>query len=169
MMRAQHAPVRLAMPVEIERKFLVRHDGWRSQAGAGRRLCQGYVAHGDDSSVRVRIAGERAFLTIKGTKAGIARPEFEYEIPLGEGQEMLRTFCPAPLLTKTRYRIRHEGVVWEVDEFEGHAQGLVLAEVELAHIDQVVTLPSWVGREVTDDPRYRNSSIAVDPPLETSA
>lgn len=160
------------MPVEIERKFLVRDDGWKHHAGSGRRLCQGYVAHGDDSSVRVRIvgnqAGERAFLTIKGTRAGLARPEFEYEIPLGEAQEMLHTFCPKHLLTKTRYRIRHDGMIWEVDVFEGRARGLVLAEVELSHIDQVVTLPSWVGREVTDDPRYHNSSIALDPPLETS-
>jgi CYTH domain-containing protein len=154
------------MAIEIERKFLVRDDTWQSAADPGQLLCQGYIAHGQDSSVRVRLAGERAFLTIKGTHAGLSRPEFEYEIPVTEAQDMLRMFCPQPLLTKTRYRVPHEGMVWEIDVFSGHATGLVLAEVELTHADQAIAIPRWAGREVTDDPRYRNSSIVNDPPLE---
>ena len=161
------------MSVEIERKFLVRSDAWRGEADGGQHLCQGYVAHGGPSSVRVRLAGQghalKAWLTIKGTGTGLSRPEFEYEIPVAEAREMLSNFCTS-LLTKTRYRVRHDGMVWEVDVFDGHAQGLVLAEVELSDVDQIVTLPSWVGREVTHDPRYRNSAILQSlPPEQTIA
>lgn len=155
-----------AMPIEIERKFLVESDAWRSQADPGQRLCQGYVAHGEDSSIRVRLAGEQAWLTIKGTHAGLSRPEFEYEIPVAEAQQMLDLFCPKPLLTKTRHRLLHAGMLWEIDVFAGHAAGLVLAEVELSDVEQIVAIPDWAGREVTDDPRYRNSAIIADPPLE---
>jgi adenylate cyclase len=153
------------MPLEIERKFLVTDDSWRAVAKAGTRLCQGYLAQGSDSSVRVRLAGEQAWLTVKGTNPGIARPEFEYPIPAADAEAML-ALCPQPLVIKTRYRVPYEGVIWEVDVFEGHAAGLVMAEVELTSADQAITLPPWAGREVSDDPAYRNAAIALRSPLE---
>jgi adenylate cyclase len=126
------------MPVEIERKFLVASDSWREHA-SGQRYCQGYLSKGD-VTVRVRRAGPRAFLTIKGSGDGIVRPEFEYEIPVEEAEEMIK-LCRRPLIEKTRYEVLHEGVLWEVDEFEGENTGLVLAEVELEHPDQLLALP----------------------------
>ncbi len=149
------------MPVEIERKFLVAKDCWRGHA-RGQRYCQGYLSKGD-VTVRVRRAGPRAFLTIKGSGDGIVRPEFEYEVPVEEAEEMIK-LCRRPLTEKTRYEVLHEGVLWEVDEFEGENAGLVLAEVELEHPDQLLALPEWVGAEVTSDQRYRNSQL-VDAPM----
>jgi CYTH domain-containing protein len=149
------------MPIEIERKFLVAKDSWRGHAH-GQRYCQGYLSKGD-VTVRVRRAGPRAFLTIKGSGNEIVRPEFEYEIPVEEAEAMIK-LCRRPLIEKTRYEVLHEGVVWEVDEFEGENAGLVLAEVELEHPDQLLALPEWVGAEVTSDQRYRNSQL-VDAPM----
>jgi adenylate cyclase len=140
------------MPVEIERKFLVASDEWREQAGPGRRFCQGYLAHGQ-SSIRVRRADHQAYVTIKGQRDGIARAEYEYEIPVADAEEMLDTLCAKPLLEKTRYRVRHDGLDWEVDVFEHPAGGLVLAEIELQRVDQPVSIPAWAGIEVTDDLR----------------
>ncbi|WP_206240568.1 CYTH domain-containing protein [Novosphingobium terrae] len=153
------------MPVEIERKFLAADDSWRAAADGGKRLCQGYLAQSADSSVRVRLAGDQAWLTVKGTAPGITRPEFEYAIPAADAEAMLQ-MCPQPLVIKTRYRVPHEGLIWEVDVFEGHAAGLILAEVELTSADQAITLPAWAGREVSDDPAYRNAAIAIRSPLE---
>lgn len=153
------------MPLEIERKFLVRDDSWRAAADAGQRLCQGYLAQSAESSVRVRLAGDRAWITVKGTNPGLARPEFEYAIPVADAEAML-AMCPQPLVTKTRYRVPYAGLIWEVDVFAGHAAGLVMAEVELSSADQPVTLPPWAGREVSDDPAYRNAAIAIRSPLE---
>jgi adenylate cyclase len=149
------------MPVEIERKVLVASDSWRGHF-PGQRYCQGYLSKGD-VTVRVRRAGPRAFLTIKGSGEGIVRPEFEYEIPVDEAEEMFK-LCRRPLIEKTRYEVLHQGVLWEVDEFEGENAGLVLAEVELEHPDQPVALPDWIGDEVTADQRYRNSQL-VDAPM----
>ncbi len=149
------------MPVEIERKFLVAKDSWRGHI-PGQRYCQGYLSKGD-ITVRVRRAGPRAYLTIKGSGQGIVRPEFEYEIPVEEAEEMFK-LCRHPLIEKTRYEVLHEGVLWEVDEFGGENAGLVLAEVELEHPSQPVALPEWVGEEVTSDQRYRNSQL-VDVPM----
>lgn len=107
---------------------------------------------------------------MKGERSGIARPEYEYEIPCLEAEEMLVSLCAGPVLEKVRYRIVRDGLVWEVDLFEGSASGLVVAEVELASADQVFDLPDWIGDEVTHDPRYRNAAIARDgPPGRNSA
>jgi adenylate cyclase len=146
------------MPVEIERKFLVRDDSWR---GLGRavRIRQGYIAADESRSVRVRRAGDRAFLTVKGGQ-GLVRSEYEYEIPADDADEMLDTLCGGPLIDKQRHAIDFAGLEWVVDEFEGAHAGLVLAEVELDHADQIVELPRWIGREVTGDPRYLNASLA---------
>src|SRR5262252_3484667 len=136
------------MGKEIERKFLVKSDAWRDQA-QGKRYRQGYLSTVKERTVRVRTAGNSGFLTIKGITVAASRPEYEYEIPVADANEMLDHLCEHPLIEKTRYRISHDGLTWEVDEFEGDNRGLITAEVELKDEHQSVTLPNWVGREVT--------------------
>jgi adenylate cyclase len=147
------------MPVEIERKFLVVSDAWR-QSGSGQRFCQGYLAGGHGVTVRVRRAGAKAYITIKGKAVGPARPEYEYEIPVDEAEELLQGLCRRPLIEKIRHEVGHAGHLWHVDEFQGGHAGLVLAEVELTHPEEAFAQPPWVGEEVTFDPRYRNSALA---------
>ncbi|MDX2213567.1 MAG: CYTH domain-containing protein [Oculatellaceae cyanobacterium bins.114] len=149
------------MAVEIERKFLVKGDEWRSLA-QGTLYRQGYIASGQ-RTVRVRIAGDHAYLTIKGGSNGIARSEYEYEIPLVDAIEMLATLCDRPLIEKIRYRLDYQGLLWEIDEFMGENHGLIMAEVELTDVNQVVSLPAWVGEEVSTDVRYFNSNLAKHP------
>ena len=150
------------MGTEIERKFLVPGDAWKVAAAAGVRIRQGYLSSDKDRTVRVRIAGDQAWLTVKGLTQGSSRPEFEYPVPLPDGEAMLE-MCERPLLEKTRHRVAHGGLEWEVDVFEGDNAGLVLAEVELERADQPVSLPPWAGLEVTDDPRYYNVHLAKHP------
>jgi adenylate cyclase len=150
------------MPIEIERKFLVKDDTWRGLA-VGVPYCQGYIVSGLGKTVRVRIAGEQAFLTIKGATVALARSEYEYPIPVADAAEMLKTLCESPLIEKQRYKIAIDEVIWEVDEFSGANQGLTIAEVELQHADQPIILPTWVGAEVSHDPRYFNSNLAKHP------
>ena len=152
------------MAKEIERKFLVTGDAWRSGV-TGVPYRQGYLGAGADArcTVRARIAGERAFLTVKGRAAGGSRDEYEYPIPVADAEEMLERLCPGGLIEKFRYRVPFAGHTWEVDEFSGENAPLVVAEVELVRIDAEVTLPSWVGREVTYDPRYTNAALARFP------
>jgi adenylate cyclase len=113
--------------------------------------------------VRVRVKGEKAWITIKGTTIGASRPEFEYPIPLGDATFMLDCLCEKPLIEKTRYLVKGDGCVFEIDEFDAENAGLVLVEVELGSEDQAVELPDWVGEEVTDDPRFYNSNLARNP------
>lgn len=148
------------MPVEIERKFLVAGTAWRTPDG--QRIVQGYLNRDKARTVRVRIAGSQAFLTIKGATTGATRAEFEYPIPLADAEALLG-LCDGPLIDKVRHRVAFGGLLWEVDEFLGENAGLVVAEVELASEDQTVDLPPWVGEEVTHDPRYFNSSLATRP------
>lgn len=151
------------MPIEIERKFLVAGDGWKPLARSSQQFRQGYLCLGTPGpTVRVRRAGPVAFVTIKGDGA-IARPEFEYVIPVDDAEAMLEGLCHRPLVEKTRHEVPHEGVSWHVDEFEAANAGLVLAEVELSAVDQPIRLPPWIGREVTDDPAYRNSELSRRP------
>lgn len=150
------------MPTEIERKFLVNGDAWRSLA-VGVVYRQGYIPAARGRTVRVRVAGDKGFLTIKGPTIDIARAEFEYAIPVTDALEMLQTLCEPPLIEKTRYKIEWAGLVWEVDEFEGDNRGLVMAEVELADPNQSIAFPEWIGTEVSDDPRYFNSNLAQHP------
>lgn len=150
------------MPVEIERKFLVVGDGWRPLVQSSQRFRQGYLRFGPGPTVRVRRAGPVAFVTIKG-EGGIARAEFEYAVPVEDADAMLAGLCQKPLVEKTRHEVRHAGLLWHVDEFGGDNAGLVVAEVELAAADQAVQLPGWVGREVTEDPGYRNSELSRRP------
>lgn len=150
------------MPVEIERKFRVTGDGWRA-AGAGTRYRQGYLSLQAGASVRVRASHDQGYLTIKGETSGVTRAEYEYPIPLAHANELLDALCIKPVIEKTRYRIEHRGLVWEVDEFEGGNAGLVIAEVELESEGQAIELPAWVGEEVTGDPRYYNASLVSNP------
>jgi adenylate cyclase len=149
------------MAVETERKFLVSGDAWRS-LGTPVPYAQGYLARGNGVTVRIRVAGEKAFFTVKGPVKGISRPEFEYPVPVNDALEMLG-LCKDPVIKKKRTRIPHASHVWEVDEFGGDNQGLIVAEVELSSPDEEVALPPWVGSEVTGDPRYYNSNLAVHP------
>jgi CYTH domain-containing protein len=149
------------MAIEIERKFLVVGGDWRLGA-SGIPYAQGYLSRGNGRTVRVRIAGTEAFLTIKGPVSGISRQEFEYPIPVEDAKVML-SLCDGPVIEKLRFRIPHGDHVWEVDEFEGENQGLVIAEVELDDEQEHVDPPVWVGREVTGDPRYYNSNLTVHP------
>ncbi|MES2583459.1 MAG: CYTH domain-containing protein [Pseudomonadota bacterium] len=148
------------MGIEIERKFLVLGDAWRSEGGT--RICQGYLNRDKARTVRVRIAGEEAYLTIKGATQGNTRAEFEYAIPLQDAEQLL-VLCDGPTIDKVRRKIAHGDHVWEVDEFLGQNAGLVVAEIELASEDEVFFKPPWVGREVSDDSRYFNSQLATNP------
>ncbi|MFG1297756.1 MULTISPECIES: CYTH domain-containing protein [Xanthobacter] len=151
------------MGVEVERKFLVVSEAWREGAKAC-AIRQGYLCLGAETTVRVRVAGPRAFITVKSKTEGISRAEYEYDIPLGDAEAMLDDLCARPLIEKTRYSIVHAGKLWTVDVFGADNAGLVVAEVELEHPEEKVALPPWVGKEVTSDPRYRNSSL-VNAPL----
>jgi len=149
------------MAEEIERKFLVTGEGWRT-GGIGVPYIQGYLSRDPDRIVRVRRAGDRAFLTIKGRTRGITRPEFEYPIPLADAVAML-TLCDGPVVEKIRTEVDFGGKRWEVDEFQGANAGLVLAEIELSREDEPFALPPWVGEEVSGDPRYSNVRLAREP------
>ncbi|MCU0552032.1 MAG: CYTH domain-containing protein [Leptolyngbya sp. Prado105] len=149
------------MGIEIERKFLVIGDQWRNLA-LGVLYRQGYIPT-LESTVRIRIAADRGFITIKGRTQGISRSEFEYEIPLNEAAQMLDTLCKPPLIEKYRHKIELNGMLWEVDEFLGQNQGLTIAEVELQSADQSIELPEWIGEDVSHDPRYYNSNLAQHP------
>lgn len=148
------------MGVEIERKFLVQGEPWQGVPGVAYR--QGYLNRDKARTVRVRIAGEAAFLTIKGQSVGATRAEFEYPIP-GDDAKALLALCDGSLIEKTRYLLDHAGTRWELDVFAGDNAGLVVAEVELESEDQVFARPDWLGEEVTQDVRYFNSNLAQHP------
>ena len=149
------------MGQEIERKFLVRGDAWRTENGIIIR--QGYLHNEVDSNVRVRAKGKHAYLTIKGATVGITRLEFEYEIPLADANQMLDELCQKPLIEKIRHNVQMGRFTWEVDEFLGENAGLVVAEIELDDEKQGFPRPDWVGKEVTDDARYLNANLVKNP------
>ncbi|OYQ39471.1 adenylate cyclase [Rhodoferax sp. TH121] len=148
------------MAVEIERKFLVMGQPWLQVPGVVFR--QGYLNRDKARTVRVRVAGAVAYLTIKGVSVGATRAEFEYPIPLADAEALL-ALCEGPLIEKTRHVLTHAGTVWELDVFAGDNAGLVVAEVELLSEDQAFVRPGWLGAEVTQDARYFNSSLAAHP------
>ena len=150
------------MGQEIERKFLVKGDAWRS-LGTATRYRQGYLSTVKERTVRVRTIADKAYLTIKGVSEGIARAEFEYEIPVEDATALLDGLCERPLIEKDRRKIPYRGHTWEVDEFFGDNAGLVVAEVELQSEDQTFETPEWIGVEVSDDPRYFNASLIANP------
>lgn len=149
------------MGIETERKYLVNGDGWRP-LGTPVPYAQGYLQRGTGRTVRVRIAGDEAFLTIKGPVIGISRQEFEYPIPVRDALAML-PLCDGPVIEKKRTKIRLGSHVWEVDEFGGENEGLVIAEVELSDPEEKIDPPAWIGAEVTGDPRYYNSNLTIHP------
>ncbi len=151
------------MGIEIEKKFLLRNDAWRTEADAGTAFRQGYLVGSDKASVRVRIEGDNANINIKSATLGITRQEFEYPIPLEDAQNLLENLCEKPLIEKTRYHVRHTGHVWEIDVFEGENAGLVVAEIELDDEDEAFARPDWLGEEVSGDPRYYNVSLVKHP------
>jgi CYTH domain-containing protein len=148
------------MGTEIERKFLVEGSDWRQ--GNSVRLTQCYLNRDKHRTVRIRIAGGKAFLTIKSVTQGATRAEFEYEIPVADARQMLK-FSDGPIVEKDRHAIVHEGFKWEVDEFLGDNAGLIMAEIELTAEEQPFSRPPWLGREVTHDMRYYNSNLAAHP------
>lgn len=147
---------------EIERKFLVKKEAWRPQ-GEGSLYLQGYLSTVKERVVRVRVAGDKGLLTVKGVAEGFSRHEFEYEIPVKDARQMLDTLCETPLIEKIRHREEHEGVLWEIDVFLGENEGLVLAEVELESETRPVPLPAWIGEEVSENPRYYNMNLVKNP------
>jgi len=151
------------MKMEIERKFLVNGDGWRAVAGAGQLCKQGYISSGEgEVTVRVRQIGEKGYLTLKGMAKGISRPEIEYEIPVDEAKFMLQNFCGDRIVSKTRYLAEIEGHLWEIDEFSGQNQGLIVAEIELETETTNFSKPDWLGKDVSQDWHYTNASLAVN-------
>ena len=145
------------MAKEIERKFLVKKELWRPK-DEGVAIAQGYLAADEARAVRVRLAGERACLTVKGPTEGIERLEFEYEIPADEARAML-ALCERPWIEKRRYRERYGAHIWEIDCFSGENEGLIVAEIELARADEAFEAPPWLGEEVSEDSRYLNASL----------
>lgn len=151
------------MAREIERTYLVAGEGWREKADRGSRIEQGYLSIDPDRTVRVRITADRsATLTVKGRTVGAERSEFEYEIPYAEGLSLLE-LCLTPIVEKTRFLVEEDGDTWEVDVFEGANQGLVITEVELDDPAVTPSLPDWVGKDVTGDPRFYNANLVEQP------
>lgn len=151
------------MALEIEHKFLVDYQKWSDLIKSeGQFYRQGYLVMDTDKTVRVRLGTKQAYLTIKGATSGVTRNEFEYEIPLEEGKELLALFGVGEL-SKTRYTVHYAHKLWEVDVFHGANEGLIVAEIELHAIDELFELPDWVTIEVTDDARYYNSNLAAKP------
>ena len=151
------------MAVEIERKFLVMNDDWRVAATDATHIVQGYLVSSPELTIRARVRGDQAFLTIKGATIGISRPEYEYEIPVAEALAMLTDMAVSPVIEKVRHLVPVSGTTWEVDVFEGDNTGLIMAEVELADAEQRVELPTWAGKEVSGDPRFYNVFLAANP------
>ena len=150
------------MGKEIERKYLVRGEAWRVLA-EGAYYRQGYLNSDKERTVRVRSTGDKAYITVKGLTVGATRSEYEYEIPVADGNAMLDALAERPIIEKKRYKIPHRGVTIEVDEFLGENAGLVVAEVELKSADQVFDAPAWLGEEVTGDPKYYNVNLIRHP------
>lgn len=153
------------MAQEIERKFLVVGDDWRSLATPV-PIRQGYLSTVKERTVRVRTLGDRGYLTIKGLTVGAVRSEFEYEIPAADAHQLLDELCERPLIEKTRSAVAIGGLTWEVDAFSGVNDGLIIAEVELENEAQQIDLPDWIGEEVTHDPRYFNANLIAHPYTE---
>jgi adenylate cyclase len=148
------------MPTEIERKFLVTGPEWHDAFSI--HIRQGYLCRGNEITVRVRVANEKAYLTIKGIKKGISRQEFEYEIPVADAEQLLK-LSNGCVIEKIRHVVMYKSFAWEVDEFLGENAGLIVAEIELENEDQIFERPEWLGREVTGDPRYANAYLASNP------
>jgi adenylate cyclase len=151
--------------LEIERKFLVADDSWRGDINGSVDIVQGYLANTNMCSIRIRTAGEKASINLKSMTLDIVRTEYEYPLPLDEAQSILNSLCIQPLIMKSRYHITYKGHDWEVDEFKGDNNGLMVAEIELDNPNAQFEKPAWLGKEVSKDIRYYNVSL-VDKPYK---
>jgi adenylate cyclase len=151
------------MAIEIEHKFLLANDDWRKHVSHNCYYKQGYLNSDENSSVRVRIADDKAWLNIKSATIGTQRQEYEYLIPVADANEIINTLCHKPLIEKTRHFVTIGQHLWEIDEFASENEGLIIAEIELSKIGEKFTRPSWLGLEVTDDVRYYNNNLSQHP------
>ena len=150
------------MAVEIERKFLVINDSWKKDIQESFPIKQGFLSSDPERNVRVRIKGSKGYITVKGETKSISRIEFEYEIPLSDAEEILK-LCLQPIIEKVRHEIMFDGHTWEVDEFFGVNDGLIIAELELTSEQQLYNSPEWIGKEVSNDAKYYNSNLILSP------
>lgn len=150
------------MTVEIERRFLLANDGWKRLASAPKLMSQGYLSVEKERTVRVRIVGSRAWLTLKGYISDVSRSEFEYEIPLADARTMMETMCPFRL-EKRRYEVEYQGFTFEIDEYSGDNAPLVVAELELPAENTPFARPDWLGREITADGKFTNAYLSRHP------
>lgn len=155
------------MAIEIERKFLLKNENWKSQVTKTLVIKQGYLQSGleptQKSSVRIRVSNDDANINIKSVDLSMVRQEFEYSIPLVDAEELLNTLCDGVIIQKTRFHVPYMSHLWEVDIFEGQNDGLQIAEIELKSLDEAFETPDWVGEEVSDDERYYNISLLKNP------
>lgn len=151
------------MAIEVEHKFLLANDDWRKQVTRSVEYRQGYLTSEPTSSIRVRISDNHAWLNIKSATIGTQRHEFEYEIPVNDGNEIIDYLCRKPLIEKTRHFVDLGKYLWEIDEFKGANEGLIVAEIELESAGEIFDKPSWLGAEVTHDLRYYNNNLATTP------
>lgn len=151
------------MANEIEHKFLLANDNWRAKVDHASEYRQGYLSSQATSSIRVRISDSQAWLNIKSATIGTHRSEYEYEIPRTDAEEILQTLCRKPLVEKIRHFVKHGEHTWEIDEFYGENQGLIVAEIELSAIGEHFDKPDWLGEEVTHDMRYYNNNLSSQP------
>ena len=151
------------MGIEIERKFLLLDDSWRTFVNGQTKIVQGYLASTESSSIRVRMQGEVANLNIKSMTIGVSRAEFEYPIPIADAEDMLENLCKRPTIAKTRHYFKQDTHTWEIDVFEGDNLGLIVAEIELNEINEEFKRPAWLGKEVSGDERYYNVSLVKYP------
>jgi adenylate cyclase len=156
------------MSLEIERKFLIAHDGWKACVTRHARITDGLISMFNGRKTRVRIMDGHATITIKGEYMGLARSEFEYAIPVSDAEQMLRTMCDDRILEKTRHYAPYRGLTWEIDVYEGLLAGVVIAEVELDRPDRSLELPDWVGGEVTGNVKYRKINMLQDRLLDVA-
>ena len=150
------------MAIEIERKFLVKERPF-AMAKRSLKINQGYILNEKSKVIRVREKGDDYFLTIKGNNIGISRLEYDFPISKDDAKELIIHFCKTTLIEKTRHYVEHKGHTWEVDEFHGTNDGLIVAEIELESEDEKFEIPNWIGEEVTQDERYYNMNLAVHP------
>ncbi len=152
------------MGIEIERKFLLKNDHWKEIAKEGIAYRQGYFSGAKKASLRIRVEGNKAKFNIKSLdNSHIRRQEYEYTLPLSEAEEMLDTLCDRPLIEKVRYHVPYQGHIWEIDIFSGDNAGLMVAEIELQNENEKFAVPTWIGKEVSDDMRYYNINLVKHP------
>lgn len=151
------------MGIEIEKKFLLKNDDWKKEADEGELFRQGYMSGSNRSSIRIRVAGNKANINIKSATLGVTRKEYEYEIPVEDANEMLDSMCERPFIEKRRHFIQRGSHTWEIDVFEGDNEGLIVAEIELSDPEEPFDIPCWIGDDVSEDPKYYNVCLVNHP------